>query len=297
MAIPLRAIFAAIVIHILWGANPVSVKFGLEVFPPFWSAFLRFTLALICVFAWARFRNIRLMPGREEWRPLAILAAVFWLQIWTMNAGFNLSTGAISSVLLATHPMFAALFAHFMIAGDRLNMGRLLGLSVAFGGTALIILRGGGVDGASFSLIGAGVVIFTSMLLGLRLIMAGVMVRKMDPIRVVIWQMLLSQAPFLICALTFEDINWARLEAPGAWQPLAGIAYQGIVVAGIGFAVSFELMKRYSPATMVSFGFIAPISGVGLSILLLGEQITWTIAIGTACVGLGLILVTRRGRA
>jgi len=297
MAIPLRAIFAAVVIHILWGANPVSVKFGLEAFPPFWSAFLRFTLALICVFAWARLKRIRLMPGREEWRPLALLAAFFWIQIWSMNAGFDMSSGVISSILLGTHPLFAALFAHFMIAGDRINAGRMLGLVVAFTGTSVVLLRGGGLTGGEFSLLGAGVVGFSAMLLGFRLILAGTMVRKMDPIRVVFWQMLLSQAPFLICALAFEDIDWARLAAPDAWQPLAGIAYQGIIVAGLGFAVSFELMKRYSPTAMVSFGFIAPISGVTLSIWLLGDAITWTIAIGTACVGIGLILMTRRGGA
>lgn len=293
MTIPLQAIFAAIVIHILWGANPVSVKIGLEVFPPFWSAFLRFALALVCVYIWARYKNIRLTPGPGEWRPLAILAAVFWLQIWTMNAGFDMSSGAISAVLLATHPMFAALFAHFMIAGDRLNAGRILGLVVAFAGTALIMLRGGGMSAADFSLIGGSVVVFSSMLLGLRLIMAGAMVRKMDPIRVVYWQMMLSQGPFLICALAFEDIAWQRL----AWEPLAAIAYQGIIVAGFGFAVSFELMKRYSPTVMVSFGFVAPISGVALSIWLLGDLMTWTIAIGTACVGVGLIMITRRGGA
>jgi len=293
MKIPVQAIVAAVVIHTLWGANPVAVKFGLEIFPPLWSGFLRFALALICIYCWAKFRNIRLTPGRDEWRPLAILATIFWIQIWAMNAGFDLSSGAISSVLLATHPMFAALFAHFMIESDRLTPMRVLGLAIAFSGTALIMLRGGGLSTADFSMLGGSVVVFSSMLLGFRLIMAGTMVRKMDPIRVIFWQMGLALMPFLISALILEDVAWDTL----AWEPVAGIAYQGIVVAGLGFTVSFELMKRYSPATMVSFGFIAPISGVGLSIWLLGDSVTWIIAIGTACVGAGLILITKPGRA
>jgi len=103
----------------------------------------------------------------------------------------------------------------------------------------------------------------------------------------------LSLLPFLIGAAMFEEVAWDRM----AWEPLAGIAYQGVVVAGLGFTVSFELMKRYSPATMVSFGFIAPISGVGLSVWLLGDPVTWTIAIGTGCVMIGLIMITRRGGA
>ena len=69
--------------------------------------------------------------------------------------------------------------------------------------------------------------------------------------------------------------------------------YQGIVVAGFGFMVNTELMKRYSPAAMVSFAFIAPISGVLLSVWLLGEHFTWIITVGTMCVGAGLILIAR----
>ena len=43
MAITFRSAIVISPIHALWGGNPVAVKFGLQVFPPLWSGFLRFS--------------------------------------------------------------------------------------------------------------------------------------------------------------------------------------------------------------------------------------------------------------
>ena len=34
LAVPVQAVVIAVLIHILWGGNPVAVKFSLLVFPP-----------------------------------------------------------------------------------------------------------------------------------------------------------------------------------------------------------------------------------------------------------------------
>jgi hypothetical protein len=49
----------------------VAVKLGLQAFPALWSGFLRFALGALCVFAWARYARIPVMPRRDEW-PLGI---------------------------------------------------------------------------------------------------------------------------------------------------------------------------------------------------------------------------------
>jgi drug/metabolite transporter (DMT)-like permease len=291
-SLPLQAILAVVFIQILWGGNPVAVKFGLEAFPPFWSGFLRFSTAIICVLAWAWYRRIPMWPNRGEWKPLGLLGAIFIVQIWAMNYGFDHSTGAISSILISTHPLFAVLFAHFMVKGDHMTLAKVLGLAIAFAGTSLIILRGGGLRAEDFSLFGASIVLFSSIVLGWRLIMASQMARKFETTKVVVWQMLMPLWAFALGGAVFEDIVWQNV----SWIPVTGILYQGVVIAGLGFMVNTWLMKTYTPSVVVSFGFIAPLSGVMLSVWLLDEQITWVIAVGVACVGAGLILITRRSR-
>ena len=54
LAVPLHALAIAIVINVLWGGNPVAIKFSLWVFPPLWTGFFRFLIATVCLVAFAR---------------------------------------------------------------------------------------------------------------------------------------------------------------------------------------------------------------------------------------------------
>ena len=95
LAAPASAILVAIVINVLWGANPVAIKFSLLAFPPLWTAFFRFAVGAICVCAWARYAGLRIWPERNEWRPLMLISALFTIQIAMMNIGFaHTSTSA-----------------------------------------------------------------------------------------------------------------------------------------------------------------------------------------------------------
>ncbi|MDX1433423.1 MAG: DMT family transporter [Gammaproteobacteria bacterium] len=287
LSVPLSAIVIAVLVHSLWGGNPVAVKYSLLVFPPLWTAFFRFALALACVGLWAAMRGTRLVPRRDEWAPLALIGALFTVQITAMNVGFDLTTGSTGAVLIATNPIFAALFAHFLIAGDRITPWKLLGLLIAFAGVALVLMRGTGA--LELRAWGNWIVLASACLLGLRLIISARVLRRMDEARVVFWQMLLSLPLFALGGAAFETIRWENM----GWAPLAGIVYQGVVIAGIAFVVSFWLMKRYTPSVMVSFNFVSPVAGVLLSAWLLDDVVTPALWLGMALVAAGLYLIAR----
>lgn len=290
LAVPVQAIVIAMLIHILWGGNPVAVKFSLLVFPPLWTAFFRFAIAIVCVGIWAKMSGIAIWPAPGEWRPLALIAALFTVQIAAMNIGFDLTTGSMGAVLIATNPIFAALFAHFLIAGDRLSLVKSVGLIIAFVGTALVLLRGGDPSLGDSSVRGNVILLISACLLGGRLIVSARVIQGMEAARVVLWQMILSLPLFAAGGFLFETIKWQAM----AWEPLAGLAYQGAIVAGLGFSVSFYLMKRYAPSVIVSFNFVSPIAGVLLSAWLLGDVITGHLWMGMALVAMGLFLIARR---
>ena len=289
-AVPLQAIVIAVLINILWGGNPVAVKYSLLAFPPLWTAFFRFAIAIVCVGIWAKMSGVSIWPARHEWRALALIGTLFTVQIAAMNIGFDLTSGSMGAVLIATNPIFAALFAHFLIAGDTLSVFKSIGLSVAFVGMALVVTRGGGdlqlADGAW----GNVIVLASACLLGGRLIVSAKVLQRMDGARVVLWQMILSLPLFAVGGLVFETIRWDAI----AWEPLAGLAYQGVIVAGLGFSVSFYLMKRYTPSVIVSFNFVSPIAGVLLSAWLLGDAISGRLLAGMLLVVVGLFLIARR---
>jgi drug/metabolite transporter (DMT)-like permease len=275
--------------HSLWGGNPVAVKFGLLVFPPMWSAFVRFVIGIVCIAAWAAFRGIPMWPKKGEWRLLMLLGVLFVIQMGTLNIGFDLTKGSIAAILISTNPLFAAFAAHFIVAGDRMSFRKAVGLLIAFGGVAIVLL--GGFSLESFNHIGWGsvVVLLSSSLLGLRLVFMAKVQQEISGVRVVLWQMILSLPIFAFAGAAFETIRWEHL----GLAPIAGLLYQGVVIAGLGFMVISYLLSRYPPSVIASFNFVSPISGVLLSAMLLGDQITPAIVGGVICVGGGLYFVSR----
>ncbi len=285
----LGTVVLAVAVHSLWGGNAVAIKLSLEAFPPMWTAFLRFSLAVVCVALWAGFRGIPMRPKRSEWWWLVLLGIFFSIQIGVMNIGFEHTSGSIGSILMATNPIFVALWAHLLVAGDRLTRQRIIGLAVAFLGAAVVILQSGSLDGATAVGVGSGLVFLSAALLGGRLAYTGRLLQRMDEVRVVLWQMVISVPVFGVAAFMSENILWERV----GLAPIAGIVYQGLVVAGLGFMLLTYLMKRYSTSVIASFNFVSPISGVLLSVLLLGDQMTVHVLAGVALVGTGLYLVAR----
>jgi drug/metabolite transporter (DMT)-like permease len=286
-SIPIRAVLAALAIHTLWGGNPVAVKLGLEVFPPLWSGLLRFALGCACVAAWARYARIPLAPTREEWPAFAAIGLLFTLQIALMNVGFGATTAVNGAVLIATNPLFGVLFAHFLVPGDRVRPMRALGALLAFAGVALVLARGAGPGSARY---GDLIVLASACLLGLRLALSGRVLKRMNDVRLTFWQMVVSLPLFAAGALSFETVRWENL----GFAPLAGIFYQGVVVAGLAFTVNFYLIRRYTPSVMISFNFVAPVAGVLLGMAILGEHPTAGLLGGMLLVAAGLVLITRR---
>ena len=126
-------------------------------------------------------------------------------------------------------------------------------------------------------------------LLGMRLVFMARVQQEISGVRVVLWQMIVSLPLFAFAGAAFETIRWENL----AFAPIAGLLYQGVVIAGLGFMVISYLLSRYTPSVITSFNFVSPISGVLLSALLLGDEITSAILWGVVFVGAGLYFVSR----
>jgi drug/metabolite transporter (DMT)-like permease len=286
-SIPLRAVLAALAIHSLWGGNPVAVKLGLEAFPPLWSGLLRFALGSACIAAWAFAQRIPLRPAPGEWPALVGIGVLFTVQIALMNFGFDATAAVNGAVLIATNPLFGMLFAHLLVPGDRLRPRRALGALVAFAGVALVLARGAppGVSGG-----GDWIVLASACLLGLRLALSGRLLKRVNEVRLAFWQGIVSLPMFAAGALATETIRVQSI-GPG---PLAGIFYQGAVVAGLAFTVNFTLIRRYTPSVIISFNFVAPVVGVLLAMAILGEHPTPGLLGGMLLVAAGLVLIARR---
>ena len=119
----LRAAALALLLSALWGGNPVAIKIGLLDAGPFALGWMRFVLGGLSILAWAWWTGA--LKGftieRHEWRPLAILGALFTVQIGLMNLGTHLTSASHSAVLLNAYAVHTMVLAHFRLPGDRLR--------------------------------------------------------------------------------------------------------------------------------------------------------------------------------
>ncbi|MGH7275838.1 MAG: EamA family transporter [Candidatus Rokuibacteriota bacterium] len=113
--IDLKGAALAMLVSILWGANPVAIKIGLVDAPPIRLAWMRFLIGgvVISLWAWATDRFAGLRIERSEWRPLIFLGLLFTLQIGMMNVGTSLTSAAHSAILLNLYAVHTVVLPTF----------------------------------------------------------------------------------------------------------------------------------------------------------------------------------------
>jgi len=284
----LKGAAMAVLISILWGANTVVIKMGLEDAPPLRLACMRFVLGgvVICLWAWAtgRFAGFRVEPA--EWRPLVMLGLLFSVQMAATNVGTWLTSAAHASVLLNLYAVHTVVLAHFLIPGDRLSLRKLAGVLIAYSGIVLLGARQ--IAHGAPTLIGDIVVTVAGFLLAERTIYLARAVQRLDPVKLLLTQAIVGTAVFVVVSALVEP-------APTRWTlRLAGsIAYQGVLISGFNFVVNLALLRRYRPSALSAFFLTQPIFGVIAAALVAGDPLTLDLVVACAAVAVGIGLTSR----
>ena len=217
---------------------------------------------------------------------VAGLGAIFITQIIFLNLGTRYTTASRSTLLICAHPIFVALSAHILVPGDRLNLTKVAGLLLSFGGLALVFL-----DSVNLPrhLLGDALVLGSDLLLGLRQVVIKRLVHDLHPHAVLFWQAAPSLPVFALLSLLLER------EATYNWSPavIGALLYQGLIVAGLCFIIWVFLLRRHSATRLGAFGFATPIFGVFLSALLFDDVLTWPLLLSMVLVAMGIAVVNR----
>ncbi|MBI5167154.1 MAG: DMT family transporter [candidate division NC10 bacterium] len=276
---------------LLWGGNMVAIKVGLEGVPPLSAAGIRFSVASLCVYLWARWKRVNLHLTRAGSLALLILGLIFTAQLGLMNLGINLTTAARSSVFLYTQPIFVVLLAHFFIPGESLRGGKLFGVLLSMLG--LLVAFAERFSSSPFpSLVGDGLVVLSAFLWGMQTIYVKRLVDRLDPFVLVFYQMVVSFPLFFLLSLLFEP----TLMESFSWRIFVAFFYQAVIVAGGSFVAWTTLVKCHQVGNLSAFTFITPIFGVLLSHLILGERLTPNLALGLILVAAGIYIVNKPER-
>lgn len=285
----LRSGLFAFTLSTLWAGNTISIKAGLEDAPPLRLGWMRFVLGGIVVLTWAIATRQTLRPTRAELWPLAILGVLFSVQLAFMNIGQSFTTAGHAVIVTTTFPLWASVFAHIFVPGDKMSRNRTLGTVIAYSGVAAVFVRGL-IDFDAGLLRGDVLLLCSAILLGLRQVYVSQIAQGISQPKLLIAQSLFGTVSFVAASLLFESGDPYRFTATLA----IALGYQGIVIAGFGFIGQTWLLKNYLPSRVTVISISQPVVGVILSWLILGETIGPELYAGAALVVIGSYLAQRR---
>jgi len=277
-----------VLISILWGANSVVIKLGLEDAPPLRLAGMRVVVGgiVICLWAWSTGRFVGFRVERREWRPLAVLGLLFSVQMAATNIGTWLTSAAHATILVNLYAVHTVVLAHFMIPGDRLSVRKVGGVLVAYSG--IVALFASQWSHGAPTLLGDVIVTVAGILLAERTVYLARAVQRLDPVKLLLAQAVVGAAFFALASFLVEP-------ATTRWTArLAGsIAYQGVLISGFNFVVNLALLRDYRPSALSAFFLTQPIFGVVAAALVAGDPLTPVLVLACVAVAAGIGLTYR----
>ncbi|WP_065488746.1 EamA family transporter [Rhodococcus opacus] len=275
---------------VLWGLNFLAIRAGLDHFPPFFFAALRFFVIAIPVILFVPRPQVPL-----KWLlvyGLGFGVGQFAFLFWAMHVG--MPTGLASLVLQSSAPFTVVLGA--VLLRERLRPTQVCGLLVAMAGMTVI-----GWDRAQHA---ALLPVALTLLAGLSWALGNIGNRKAasdQPMRLMLWMCVIPPLPMLALSFGVEgpSAGWASLTSSldgNGPLALAGLAYIVILGTVAGSGLWTALLSRYPAGMVAPFSLLVPIVGIGASWLVLHEEPSILSLIGGAVVIAGAAATQVSGR-
>jgi drug/metabolite transporter (DMT)-like permease len=188
--------------------------------------------------------------------------------------------GAISNAMTV---LFTALVG-FLFFGEKIGAKRAVALFTGFAG--VVVLASGKIAGASIGwavLAGTG----AAFLYGIGINLVRRHLTGLPPAAVA--SATLGTSTLL--TLPFAIANWPAHAIPLKSWISAGML--GVLCTGIAFVMYYRLIARIGASRASTVTYLIPVFGVAWAWLLLGESLTWTMAISAALI-LGSVAMSQQ---
>ncbi|HLY77526.1 MAG TPA: EamA family transporter [Thermoplasmata archaeon] len=279
-----------LLLGIVWGSTFPVIRAGIVAgAPPLLFASVRYLLtAAVLVPLAFLFRTPRPAPG-TLWSP-ALFGGLFVVAGYggLLYLGEVTTSGGLAAVLTASAPLASALFGIFLLPTEKLGRWGTGGLLVGFCGVGVLVLPqlahpfSAGFVGPA--LVVAAVLVFA---------IGSVLLRRTSTGTPSLWTLALQ---FAIAGLVVGAASLAAREPLGLGHgltvPLA-LVYLVFLPGVLGYTLYFRIHHRSGPTRANLVGYINPVTGVLVGLLVFGEAVTGFELGGMALIALGLFLVQK----
>ncbi len=278
---------------IFWGGTFIAGRIVAQNVGPFSAAFFRFAIASLCLLAYTYWKERRLpaLPKQQLGLLLLLgLTGIFAYNVFFLK-GLKLIEAGRASVIVANNPIIIALFSAYFFK-ERLTPMRILAIILSVSGAIVVITHGNPLSMIHSGLGTGELYIFGCVASWVAYSLIGKIVMKtLSPLLAVTFSVFIGTA-LLTPAAYFEGaLQTAPTYSFAQW---AGIAYLGVFGTVLGFVWYYQGIREIGPTRAGLFINFVPVSAIILSILILHEPMTWSLAAGVALVSSGVYLMNRK---
>ena len=276
---------------LMWGSTFLLMKVAVPTVPAFSMSAVRGLLAAAILWSVVAVSRRGTVKTHESWTPAIVLGTLSgWLpNVLTAWALLRLAS-TDAGMLSAAGPIFVVILAHFFLKSERLHVAQAIGVVIGFIGVGLII----GVDPES---IGSGGNFGKMAMIAVAISYASGTVYSrwigpQDAPRLAMRQQLVAGLFTVPIALLLEQ-PWSIRPEPVAVAAIIGLA---IWASAIPIWLYFRLIAHTKAVTVSLVAYLTPAVAVILGVLVLGETLEPTAALGLLVVFAGVAITTRQRR-
>ena len=290
--------FAAL--YVIWGSTYLAIRFAIETIPPLLMAGTRFLLAGFIMWLIAKWQGAP-RSSWANWRTALIIGACLLLG---GNGGVTLAeqyvSSGLASVMVATVPIYMALFAWWSGVGPRPTPIVWAGLAGGFAGVAILLAPALHAPWGNGSKAGLGLLI----LVGSSFVWSAgsIYSRKARSIaaplllagqQMICGGALLTLGGFLTGEHHRVDLGHVSLLSVGSF------VYLVIIGALVGYTAYIFLLRHCEPAKVATYAYVNPIVAVILGALFAGESLTGRTVLAAALIigSVALVITVQQAKS
>ncbi len=271
---------------LLWGMSFVWSTIVFRYYPPITTVFLRLVISFLLLFGsvtlFGKFEKIR----KEDYK-LFLLSALFnpFLYFLGESYGLKMSSSTISSVIIATIPLFSPVVAYYTLK-EKLTRLNIIGMMVSFAGIILML-----VDGKlnlSASPLGIVLLLFAVATAITYSVFLKKLSSKYSAINIITVQNLIGALYFLPFFLFLEMENFFTVKPD--FKLISSLLSLAVFCSSLAYILFTIAMREIGVGRTNMFTNLIPVFTAVFSFFLLGEEFNIQKLSGMAIVIVGLYL-------
>ncbi|MBV2180552.1 MAG: EamA family transporter [Castellaniella sp.] len=278
---PLKDVLAAMIVIVVWGANFVVIKFGIDEFPPMLLGALRFFFVA--------FPAIFFVPRPAvHWRHVVAYGATICLGqfVFLFLAIYLGMPAGLASLVLQAQAFFTVAIAA-LVLHEAIRAHHVLGMGLAVVG---LVMLDAGADSTAVPLVG----FLLTLLAAFSWAGGNIVLKRAGQVRMlsmVVWGALLPPIPFLLLSAAFEGPD--RIVdslVHFSWRGVGVVFYLSGVATLVGYVLWGRLLARHPVARVAPLSLLIPVVGLLCADWILGERLGLWQWLGGAVVLIGLMV-------